>query len=182
MSRLGKTPVSIPEKVKINVSGNTVVAEGPNGKLSLEFRSEVAVAVEDNKVVVTRSSDQKQVKALHGTTRAHIANMITGVTKGFEKVLTINGVGYNAKIQGNKLVMILGFSHTVELEVPQGLKVQCPSVTSVTVSGPDCQMVGEFASKVRGSRPAEPYNLKGIKYKDEVIRRKAGKSFATGAS
>lgn len=182
MSRLGKTPVIIPDKVKLNVSGNTVSAEGPNGKLSLEFRSEVSVSVEESKVLVTRSSDQKQVKALHGTTRAHIANMITGVTKGFEKALEINGVGYNAKVQGNKLVMILGFSHQVELEIPQGLKVQCPSATSVTVSGPDCQVVGEFAAQVRRSRPAEPYNLKGIKYKDEVVRRKAGKSFVTGAS
>ncbi len=182
MSRLGKIPVLIPEKVKVSVTGTTVSAEGPKGKLSLQFRPEISVAVEKEKVLVTRSSDQKAVKALHGTTRAHIANLITGVTKGFQKELNINGVGYNAKVQGDKLHMILGFSHPVELPIPKELKVECPSATTVTVKGLDRQMVGEFAAKVRRSRRAEPYNLKGIKYKDEVVRRKAGKTFVTGAS
>ncbi len=182
MSRLGKIAVPIPEKVKVNVSGNSVHTEGPIGKLSLEFRPEISVVVEENNVRVSRSSDSKAVRALHGTTRAHIANMITGVTKGFEKALDINGVGFNAKVQGDKLVMILGFSHQIELPIMKGLKVECPTATSVTVKGCDRQVVGEFAAKVRRSRPAEPYNLKGIKYKDEVIRRKAGKSFVTGAS
>jgi large subunit ribosomal protein L6 len=182
MSRLGKIPVLIPEKVKVAVKGNSVEAEGPFGKGTLQFRSEVSVAVEGSKVLVKRSSEQKLVKALHGTTRAHVANLMIGVSKGFEKVLEINGVGYNGKIQGDKLVLTLGFSHTVELPVPKGVVVTTPSATTVEVKGVDPQRVGEFAAQVRRARPVEPYNLKGIKYRDEVIRKKAGKTFVTGAS
>ncbi len=182
MSRLGKIPVLIPEKVKVSVKGQIVEAEGPNGKAFLAFRPEVSVSVDGGKVVVRRSSNEKLVKALHGTTRAHLANLMTGVTKGFGKVLEINGVGYNGKLLGDKIVLTLGFSHPVELTIPKGLTVTCPSATVVEVKGIDPQLVGEFAAKVRRARPVEPYNLKGIKYRDEVVRKKAGKTFVTGAS
>lgn len=182
MSRLGKIPVAIPEKVKVSVKGNTVEVEGPVGKGSLQFRKEVSVSVEGGKVLVKRSSDEKLVKALHGTTRAHLANLMTGVTKGFEKILEINGVGYNGKMAGDKLVLTLGYSHAIELPVPKGLTVTTPTATVIEVKGVDPQLVGEFAAKVRRSRPVEPYNLKGIKYRDEIVKKKAGKTFVTGAS
>ncbi len=182
MSRLGKIPVAIPEKVKVAVQGNIVQAEGPIGKGSVEFRPEVSVSVEKDKIVVKRSSDMKQVKALHGTTRAHLANLVQGVSKGFEKVLEINGVGYSAKMAGDKLVLTLGFSHTIDLTIPKGVTVTTPSATVVEVKGVDPQLVGEFAAKVRRSRPVEPYNLKGVKYRSEVVKKKAGKTFVTGAS
>lgn len=182
MSRLGKIPIAIPEKVKVSVKGTSVEAEGPAGKGTVQFRREVSVAVDGNKVVVKRSSDEKLVKALHGTTRAHIANLMEGVSKGFQKALEINGVGYNGKMAGDKLVLTLGFSHPIELPVPKGLTVTTPSATTVEVKGVDPQLVGEFAAKVRRARPVEPYNLKGIKYKDEIVRKKAGKTFVTGAS
>ncbi len=183
MSRLGKIPIQIPEKVKVSVSGKTVNVEGPVGKLQWTLRPEITAKVEGGaKVVVERGGDSKLVRALHGTARALIQNMITGVSKGYQKDLEISGVGFGAKVAGTKLTMTLGFSHPVEFEIPKGLAVTCPSATSITVQGADRQLVGEFSAKIRRSRKAEPYNLKGIKYKDEVVRRKAGKTFVTGAS
>lgn len=182
MSRLGKIPVDIPDKVKVAVNNATVNVEGPLGKLSWTHRAEVSVKVDGKKVLVSRSNETKVVKALHGTTRALIAAMIKGVTQGYSKDLDISGVGYNGKMVGDKLVLTLGYSHPVELPVPKGLAVTCPSATSINVKGVDKQMVGEFAAKVRAARPAEPYNLKGIKYRDEIVRKKAGKTFVTGAS
>lgn len=183
MSRLGRKPIDLPEKVKVNISGQTVSAEGPAGKHSVTVHSEILVKVEEGKrLVVTAKGKSQQQKALWGTWRSHVANLLEGVSKGYEKNLEISGVGYNAKIQGNKLTMVLGFSHQVEMEVPKGLVVACGSPTTISVKGVDKQLVGEFSAQVRSKRPAEPYNLKGIKYKDEVVRRKAGKTFVTGAT
>lgn len=182
MSRLGKIPIDIPDKVKIGVSGVTVNVEGPLGKLAWSHRPEVAVKIDGKKVLVSRVNNTKVVKSLHGTTRALIACMIKGVTVGYAKDLDISGVGYNAKMAGEKLVLTLGYSHPVELPVPKGLTVACPTLTSISVKGSDKQVVGQFAAEVRAARPCEPYNLKGIKYRDEVVRKKAGKTFVTGAS
>jgi large subunit ribosomal protein L6 len=147
------------------------------------MHAEISAKVEGGKqIIVTAKGKSQQQKALWGTWRSHVANLVEGVSKGYEKNLEISGVGYNAKLAGVKLTMILGFSHTVEMEVPKGLTVACPSATSISVKGVDKQMVGEFAAQIRSKRPAEPYNLKGIKYKDEVVRRKAGKTFVTGAT
>ncbi|HEY3227072.1 MAG TPA: 50S ribosomal protein L6 [Planctomycetota bacterium] len=183
MSRLGRKPIDVPDKVKVNLAGQVVHVEGPVGKLSWTFRPEIRVKVEGGKrVTVERTSDTKLVKALHGTTRSLIAGMVQGVLTGYEKILDINGVGYGAKMIGDKLVLTIGFSHPVEFQIPKGLTAVCPSVTSISIKGADKQLVGEFAARVRRSRKAEPYNQKGIKYRDEVVRRKAGKTFVTGAS
>jgi large subunit ribosomal protein L6 len=182
MSRLGKIPVEIPEKVKVAVSGQTVSAEGPAGKHSITIHPEVSAKVDGTRVVVTCKGKTQQHRALWGTWRSHVANLVEGVAKGYEKTLEITGVGYNAKVQGEKLVMALGLSHPVEMAVPKGLTVACPSATVISVKGADKHLVGQFAANVRAARPAEPYNLKGIKYRDEVVRRKAGKTFVTGAT
>lgn len=183
MSRLGKKPIDVPEKVKVTVSGQTVSAEGPAGKAAMTLHSQVSAKLEDGKkVVVTCKGKTHQDMALWGTWRSHLANLFEGVSKGYEKGLEITGVGYNAKIAGDKLTLMLGFSHPVDMVVPKGLTVACPSVTTISVKGIDKQAVGQFAAEIRGKRPAEPYNLKGVKYKGEVVRRKAGKTFVTGAT
>ena len=183
MSRLGRKPIDLPEKVKVNISGQTVSAEGPAGKHSITLHSEISAKVEGGKqVIVSAKGTSQQQKALWGTWRSHVANLLEGVAKGYEKNLEISGVGYNAKLQGTKLTMVLGFSHPVEMEVPKGLTVTCPSATAISVKGVDKQLVGEFSAQIRAKRPAEPYNLKGVKYRDEVVRRKAGKTFVTGAT
>ena len=183
MSRLGRKPVDLPEKVKVSVSGQTVSAEGPAGKGSVTLHPEVSAKVEEGRrVVVAVKGTDKTHKTLWGTWRSHVANLLEGVAKGYEKGLEITGVGYNAKVLGDKLVMVLGFSHSVEMTIPKGLTVACPSLTTISIKGVDKQVVGEFASEVRGKRPAEPYNLKGLKYRGEVVRRKAGKTFVTGAT
>ena len=183
MSRLGKKPIDLPEKVKVTVSGSVVSAEGPAGKGSVTMHPEISAKVEDGKrVVVSCPGRNKVQKMLWGTWRSHVANLVTGVAKGFQKDLEVNGVGYNAKVQGDKLLMALGYSHPVELTIPKGLTVACPSPTVITVKGIDKWQVGQFAAEVRSKRVVEPYNLKGIKYKDEVVRRKAGKTFVTGAT
>ena len=175
-------PVVIPEKVKVSVSGQTVSAEGPAGKHAITLHPQVQAKVDGKNVVVTAKGKTTIDKMLWGTWRSHVANLVEGVAAGYEKGLEINGVGYNAKVQGDKLVMILGFSHPVEMTIPKGLQVACPTATSITVKGVDKQLVGEFAAQIRQKRKAEPYNLKGVKYKDEVVRRKAGKTFVTGAT
>ncbi len=183
MSRLGKKPIDLPGKVKVSVSGRNVSAEGPVGKGAITLPESVSVRVEDGKrVVVAGGVKTASEKSAWGTWRSHVANLIEGVAKGYEKVLEINGVGYNAKVQGDKLVMVLGYSHPVEMTVPKGLTVACPSATTIEIKGVDKQLVGEFAAEVRAKRPAEPYNLKGLKYRNEVVRRKAGKTFVTGAT
>jgi large subunit ribosomal protein L6 len=183
MSRLGKKPIELPDKVKVTVSDKTVSAEGPAGKGSLVLPGAITAEVEDGKLLkVSSPSSTKLEKSLWGTWRSHLANLVVGVSKGYERVLEITGVGYNAKVQGTKLTMALGFSHPVELDIPAGLKVECISPVVISVKGINKQLVGEFSARIRAKRPAEPYNLKGIKYRDEVVRRKAGKTFVTGAS
>lgn len=186
MSRIGKQPVKIPNDVKILISGNIVNIEGPNGKLSQAFHPDISIemSLKDNQVFVKRCSEEKYYKALHGLTRAIIANMVLGVTKGYSKNLEIVGLGYNAKVQSNELVLSLGYTHPVRLEIPKGLKVIVTNPTNpgrLTVSGPDKQAVGQFSAVIRGMKTPEPYKGMGIKYEDEVIRRKAGKALSSGA-
>lgn len=178
MSRIGNRELNIPEGVTVTVDNNVVTVTGSKGTLTFEYKNDVNVEVKDGKVVVTRKNDLKTSKQLHGTTNSIIKNMIDGVSAGFKKELEINGVGYKFAVQGNKLVINAGYSHTVNVEIPSGLKLETPSATELTISGIDKQLVGEFAANVRKVRGPEPYKGKGIKYKDEHIRRKEGKKAA----
>lgn len=178
MSRIGKVPVIIPEKVEVQVQGNTISVKGEKGNLSFNFSSKVEVKVEDGSVIVSPKNDD--AKALWGTTRSVIANMAEGVSAGFTKSLEINGVGYKFEPQGQKLILSIGFSHKVEMQVPEGVKVIADEKAKnvIHVSGIDKQLVGQFASKVKSKKKPEPYKGKGIKYLWEHIRRKAGKTWA----
>lgn len=180
MSRIGRTPVAIPEKVKIAQHGPALNVEGPKGKLSVELPSELTATIADGKVTLQRASDIKQVKALHGLYRALVANMVRGVTEGFSKELEVNGVGYRAQVKGKHLELFVGFSHTVSVPVPEGITIETPKPTTIVVKGFDKQLVGQVAANIRRIAPPEPYKGKGIKYANETIRRKAGKA-ATGA-
>ena len=184
MSRIGKKPISIVSGVKVNSSsvegGTRIAVEGPKGKLDFDFRDEVSISVEDDQVVVTRSDDEAFSRAYHGTARSLLANMVQGVSEGFTRKLEIIGVGYNAQVQGKKLVLQIGFCHPVEMEIPQGLELEAPSPTSITITGVDKQLVGEFAAVVRRIRPPEPYKGKGIRYENEQVKLKAGKAFTSG--
>ncbi|MCR4319960.1 MAG: 50S ribosomal protein L6 [Candidatus Brocadiaceae bacterium] len=187
MSRIGRQPVKVPNDVKISISGNTVNIDGPKGKLSQTFHPDIAIEYvqQDKQIVVKRSSDEKYHRALHGLTRALISNMVLGVSKGYSKNLEIVGLGYNAKVQGKDLVLLLGYTHPVNVEIPKGIKIDVTNPTNpakLTVSGSDKQMVGQFSSVIRGMRPPEPYKGMGVKYEDEVIRRKAGKATTSGAA
>ena len=176
MSRVGKLPVAIPAGVSVSIADNIVTVKGSKGTLTQALRDEVVVEVKDNEVVVTRKNDEKTSRSFHGLYRQLIANMIKGVSEGYSKVLLINGVGYRATLQGNKVVLNVGYSHQVELEVPAGLKVELPKNTVINISGIDKQLVGQFAAEIREVRKPEPYKGKGIKYSDEHIRRKEGKT------
>ena len=182
MSRIGKQPVAVPTGVKAFLRGQTLKVEGPVGKIEHEFHSDMVIEVGDSegRILVKRPSDDKKHKALHGLTRTLINNMVEGVTKGFEKKLEITGVGYNAKLQGRELVLAIGFCHPVMMKIPQGLDLEIPQATSIVIKGCDKQQVGQFAANIRRVRPPEPYKGKGIRYSDEVIRRKAGKKFGSG--
>ncbi|MCA8915954.1 MAG: 50S ribosomal protein L6 [Planctomycetes bacterium] len=180
MSRVGKQPIEVPSGVKVEVAGNKVKVSGSKGNLETEFRPEITVAVEGTSVNVERKNESKLAKALHGTTRALIANMIVGVTKGYQKNLDIVGVGWQGKMQGTKLVLQLGFCHTVDFDPPQGINVAIPNPQRIEVTGIDKQAVGEFAARIRSSRKPEPYKGKGVRYDGERIVRKAGKSFVGG--
>ena len=176
MSRIGKQPIAIPAGVTVTLGEeNQVAVKGPKGTLTQSFDSAMSIAIEDNHVVVTRPNDLKRNRSLHGLTRTLIANMIQGVTEGFSKVLEINGVGYRAQKQGKKLILSLGYSHPVEMEDPEGLSTAVDG-NRITVSGIDKCAVGQFAAEIRDKRRPEPYKGKGIKYVDEVIRRKEGKT------
>ena len=176
MSRIGKKPVVIPAGVTVNVAeGNVVTVKGPKGELTNTFNADMMINVEGNVLTVSRPTDEANHRALHGLTRTLIANMVEGVEKGYSKVLEVNGVGYRAEKKGNQLVMRLGFSHEVIMEEIPGISIAVDG-NKITVSGIDKQKVGQFASEVRGKRPPEPYKGKGIKYTDEVIRRKVGKT------
>lgn len=181
MSRIGKMPVTIPSGVNVSVSGRTVTVQGKSGTLTYEHRPEVTVKVEDNSVVVTRNDEQKQTRAYHGLTRALINNMVQGVTEGFKRDLEINGVGWTARVQGRKLALNVGYADTRELEIPMGVEVDVQG-NKIAVTGADKQAVGQFAARVRGQRPPEPYNHKGIKYAEEVLVKKEGKAFAGGGA
>jgi large subunit ribosomal protein L6 len=178
MSRIGKLPVSVPGGVKVSLSGRSIHVEGPKGKITWEFRPEVGVAFNESskQVVVTANGAERSHKALHGLTRAIIQNMVEGVTKGYEKKLEIQGVGYIAAIQGKTLQLRVGFAHEVHKKIPDGLDVTCPDQTHVVIKGVDKQMVGQFAAEVRAVRKPEPYKGKGIRYDGEAVRRKAGKA------
>lgn len=176
MSRIGLKPIAIPAGVDFSINGNTVTVKGPNGTLTMDKHPNISVSVDGSEVKVARPDDEKENRALHGLTRALIANMIEGVTNGFKKVLEVNGVGYRVQMQGANLVMNLGYSHQVIMTAPEGVKIECPSANQIVISGADKQAVGQFAAQVREKRPPEPYKGKGIKYAEEHIRRKEGKT------
>ena len=175
MSKIGKLPVKYDSQVQIKEERSSLSVTGPKGTLSFKFPPEVGVLVGGQEIKVTRRDDSDRAKAMHGLTRTLIANMIEGVTKGYEKTLELSGVGFRSQVQGNKLVLTVGYSHPVEIEAPEGISFKTAE-NKITVSGFDKALVGEVASKIRKVRPAEPYKGKGIKYENEVIRRKAGKA------
>ena len=177
MSRIGRMPIAIPAGVTVVVAeNNKVTVTGPKGTLERVLAEEMTIAVEDGHVVVTRPSDLKRMKALHGLTRTLIANMITGVTTGYQKVLEINGVGYRAAKSGKELTLTLGYSHPVVMVDPEGVETVLEGQNKITVKGIDKEKVGQYAAEIRDKRRPEPYKGKGIKYADEVIRRKVGKT------
>jgi len=177
MSRIGRMPIAIPQDVEVKIAeDNLVTVKGPKGQLEKKLHSDMQITIEDGNVIVKRPSEQKMHKALHGLTRALLNNMVTGVSKGFEKALDINGVGYRAVKQGNKLVLTMGYSHPVEMIDPDGVTVEVPAPTKILVKGADNQKVGIHAANIRAVRKPEPYLGKGIKYSDEIIRRKEGKT------
>ncbi len=176
MSRIGKKPVMVPEGVEVIIVDQTVTIKGPKGELTKTFHKDMTISLEENSVVVGRPSDSKFHKTFHGTTRALINNMVVGVSVGFKKDLIIKGVGYRAQLQGKKVVLAAGYSHPVELEIPEGITIEIPKPVNITVSGIDKELVGEFAANIRAVRKPEPYLGKGIRYSDEQIRRKEGKT------
>ena len=176
MSRIGKKPIAIPAGVEVKINGSEVTVKGPKGTLTNTFNADMGIAVEENNIVVTRPTDDKEHRALHGLTRTLIANMVDGVSVGYKKELEVNGVGYRAQKQGKNLVMNLGYSHQVIMPEIDGITIEVPNNTSIIISGADKQKVGQFAAEVREKRPPEPYKGKGIKYVGEYIRRKEGKA------
>ena len=177
MSRIGKMPIAIPAGVTVEIAeNNKVTVKGPKGTLERELPVEMDIKEEDGHIVVTRPDDLKKMKSLHGLTRTLINNMVIGVTEGYEKKLEVNGVGYRAQKQGKKLVLSLGYSHPVEMEDPEGLETVLDGQNIIVVKGIDKEKVGQYAAEIRAKRAPEPYKGKGIKYADEVIRRKVGKT------
>ncbi|WP_041695511.1 50S ribosomal protein L6 [Alicyclobacillus acidocaldarius] len=176
MSRIGRKPIPIPAGVEVSVNGTEVTVKGPKGQLTRRVHPEMRVIVEDNQVIVERPSDEKLHRALHGTTRSVIANMVEGVTNGYTKSLELVGVGYRAAKQGNKVTLSVGFSHPVDLPQVEGIEVEVPAQNKIVVRGIDKELVGIYAAKVRSIRPPEPYKGKGIRYEGENVRRKVGKT------
>ncbi|MGV2942212.1 50S ribosomal protein L6 [Mesobacillus sp. LC4] len=176
MSRVGKKPIEIPAGVTVTLDNNHVTVKGPKGELSRTFHSDIEIKIEENVINISRPTDNKEHRALHGTTRAVLANMVEGVSKGFERGLELVGVGYRASKQGNKLVLNVGYSHPVEIEAEKGLEIEVPSNTKVIVKGTDKERVGALAANIRDVRPPEPYKGKGIRYEGEYVRRKEGKT------
>ncbi len=176
MSRIGKAPIEIPNKVEVSVNGNTVTVKGPLGELSRTFRPEVSIVKDGNLLIVNRHSEERQSRSLHGLSRTLLNNMVLGVSTGFSKNLEMVGVGYRAQVQGKKLVMQLGFSHPIEVDPPEGINISVEANTKITVKGYDKQVVGDVAANIRSFRPPEPYKGKGVRYAGEKVRRKAGKS------
>ena len=176
MSRIGKLPIVIPAGVDVSIDGSTVTVKGPKGELTRTVHSNMTVEKDGATITVKRPSDDKVNRSLHGLTRTLIANMVYGVNEGFKKELEINGIGYRAAKQGNQLVMNIGYSHQVFMDEPEGITIEVPAPNKIVVLGADKQKVGQFAAEIREKRPPEPYKGKGIKYADEVIRRKEGKA------
>jgi large subunit ribosomal protein L6 len=177
MSRIGRMPIPVPEGVAVSIEGNRVTMRGPKGELSRSFDQDMSIALRDNQIIVTRPSDSKRHKAMHGLTRALLANMVTGVSEGFRKALEIVGVGYRAEMQGETLVLSVGYSHPVQIEPPPGITFSVEKgYRSFAVEGIDKELVGEVAARIRAVRKPEPYKGKGIRYVGERVRRKAGKT------
>ncbi|MFN0158520.1 MAG: 50S ribosomal protein L6 [Bacteroidota bacterium] len=182
MSRVGRKPVAIVTGVKVQQSGQDIKVTGPKGELSASIHPDISIEVKDNQVLVSRHSDVKQYRALHGLWRALIQNMIKGVTEGYSRKMELVGVGYRAELKGKKLQLLLGYSHPILFQPPDGVKIEVPVQTNITVSGIDKQLVGQVAAKIRSFRPPEPYKGKGVKYEGEYIRRKAGKAAAASGA
>jgi large subunit ribosomal protein L6 len=176
MSRIGKLPISVPKGVTIAIDGNTVKVKGPKGELTRAFAQGISIGQEGEALQVKRASDEENHKALHGLSRTLLANMVEGVTKGYQKTLEISGVGYKAEVKPFGLQLALGFSHTIQYKAPAGVKLSAPQPTTIIIDGADKEKVGQVAAELRNLRPPEPYKGKGIKYQGEVIRRKAGKA------
>ncbi|MGG0719874.1 50S ribosomal protein L6 [Robertmurraya massiliosenegalensis] len=176
MSRVGKKPIEIPTGVTVTINGSVVTVKGPKGELTRSFNSDMEIVVSENVINVVRPSDSKEHRTIHGTTRALLANMVEGVSKGFERNLELIGVGYRAQKQGKKLVLNVGYSHPVEIEPEEGIEIEVPSNTKVTVKGISKERVGALAANIRDVRPPEPYKGKGIRYEGEYVRRKEGKT------
>ncbi len=182
MSRIGKKPIELPKGVTVQVANGAVSVKGPKGELRIPLRPEVDLAIDGSTLTVSARDEDRGSRAMQGTARAVIANMVTGVSKGYEKKLEINGVGYEAALEGSTLVLKLGFNRPVRFPVPKTVTVEAPTPTSLLIKGIDNQQVGSVAAQIRKLRKPEPYKGKGIKYSDEVIKRKAGKAFASGGS
>jgi large subunit ribosomal protein L6 len=180
MSRIGKAPVPVPPGVTVEVDGSAVTVTGPKGTLTRTFSERISFTVEDGQVRVARGDDERQSRALHGLSRALLANMVTGVSAGFVRELQMVGVGYRAALQGNTLELAVGFSHSVRVPAPEGIDFEVPEVTRILVRGIDREKVGQVAAEIRRVRPPEPYKGKGIRYVDEKVRRKAGKAGVAG--
>lgn len=176
MSRIGRKPIAVPSGVDVKIDGNHIAVKGPKGTLERDVHKDMTLTLENNEILVTRPSDNKSHKALHGLTRSLVSNMVVGVTEGFNKTLEVNGVGYRAAKQGKDLVMNLGYSHQVIMSEIDGISIEVPAPNKIIISGPDKQKVGQFAANVREKRPPEPYKGKGIKYAEEYIQRKEGKT------
>jgi large subunit ribosomal protein L6 len=176
VSRIGRQPIQVPEKVDVAVAGREVTVKGPKGQVTSRLPAEITVEVKDGQVVVTRGGEETRQRALHGLARTLVANMIEGVTKGFSRRLEIIGVGYRAEASGRKVKLALGFSHPIEYQAPEGVEIATPQPTVIEIRGADKEAVGQVAADLRAYRPAEPYKGKGIRYEGEFVRRKAGKT------
>ncbi|MCD7879892.1 MAG: 50S ribosomal protein L6 [Candidatus Gastranaerophilales bacterium] len=176
MSRIGKLPVAIPEGVEVTINGQTITAKGPLGTETVEIRSEIKAEKSDNSIILTRESDDRKARSLHGLSRTLVANVVNGVKTGFVKKLEIVGVGYRAAMQGNTLNLALGYSHPIDIPAPEGIKIAVEQNTKITITGANKQAVGDIAALIRSKRPPEVYKGKGVKYEGEHIRRKAGKT------
>lgn len=176
MSRIGNKVITIPAGVTVTKNENEVTVKGPKGELTREFVPFIGINIDGNEITLTRNSDDKLDKTMHGTMRANLNNMVVGVSEGFEKALELIGVGYRAQLQGKNLVLNVGYSHPVEIETPEGITIEVPSNTSVIVKGYNKEVVGELAANIRSTRPPEPYKGKGIRYVGEHVRRKEGKT------